>query len=442
MVSILLNYFFDPILRAPTLGSMLMCLSASLIGVLTYLRKESLIGEALSHATYPGVMLGALLSASIMTSEASLSSLPFFILGGAALSSLIGIWTMHLLIYRLRVKNDAALCFVLSTFFGLGVLIASRMQFTHTLFYKQAQVYLWGQAATMTDIHILLYGILFLLVAIPLILFYKEIKAATFDRNWAQALGLPTNFIDTLLFLLIVLSLVAGIRSVGVVLMSAMLIAPAISARQFTDRLSHMFLLSMLFGCLSAFLGNVLSFELSNKFALFLPTGPMIVLVSALIAIYALLFAPSRGLLIRLIRKIAFRLRTLSENILKTIYRQKKTSPISFDEILAYHALSPLFLRLILYNLTYSGWLKKAPQEMWCLTQEGSLRAQNIIRLHRLWEVYLVDWVGESAERVHKSAEEMEHVLTQEVESELSLLLKDPKTDPHHQPIPPPIDKL
>lgn len=439
MESTLLSYFVDPILRAPTLGSIFMCLSASLIGVIVYLRKESLIGEALSHATYPGVILGALFVAEFLPQE---HLLPFFILFGAALSSFLGIGTIHFLVRSLKVKSDAALCFVLSTFFGFGVLLASRMQFTHTLFYKQVQVYLWGQAATMTDFHIFLYGVLYLLVAIPLFIFYKEIKAATFDREWTKALGLPTHMIDGLLFLLIVLSLVTGIRSVGVVLMSAMLIAPAISARQFTDHLSTMFLLSMLFGSLAAFFGNVLSFEFSNYLNLPLPTGPMIVLISALIAVIALLFAPSRGLFVRYVRRLKFRIRTLSENILKTIYRQKGAESIQFNEILAYHALSPLLLSLILQSLTYSGWLKKREKGSWSLTQEGSLRAQKIIRLHRLWEVYLVDWVGAPAEKVHKSAEEMEHVLTKDVEKELALLLKDPKMDPHQQPIPPPSDNL
>ena len=437
----LLNYFTDPILRAPTLASILMCLSASLIGVMVYLRKESLVGEALSHATYPGVILGALIFAALGGLPDDLG-LPVFILLGAFVSSLAGMGTIHLLKKHLSINTDAALCFVLSSFFGLGVLLVSRIQFTHTLFLTRVQVYLWGQVATMTDIHIALYAVLSLIVILPLFFFYKELKAIAFDRPWSTAFGLPVIGLDALLFFLIVLSLVTGIRTVGVVLMSAMLIAPAIAARQLTDRLSKMFLLTAATGCFSAYVGNVLSYELSSSLQISLPTGPMIVLVAASIAFLSLLLAPSRGIVCRLLRKWRFRFRTLGENILKTIWRKKRDAPIEFNDILSYHVLSPLLLKLLLANLTYSGWLKKTGALQWSLTQEGSLRAQKIIRLHRLWEVYLVDWVGAPAEKVHKSAEEMEHVLTKEVEEELSLLLKDPKIDPHHQPIPPSHESL
>ena len=414
-----------------------MCLSASLIGVLVYLRKESLIGEALSHASYPGVILGALFFAEFISWDPTHPALPLFILLGATVFSFAGIWTIHFLEKELKVKNDSALCFVLASYFGLGVLIASRIQFTHTLFYKQVQVYLWGQAATMTDIHILIYALLTLIVVLPLALFYKEIKAATFDRSWSTVLGLPVTWINTLLFGLIVLSLVTGIRSVGVVLMSAMLIAPAVAARQLTDRLSRMFLLSALFGSLAAYLGNVLSYKCSEIFSVRFPTGPMIVIVSSAICLASLLFSPSRGLTVRWVRRMFFQVRTLSENILKTIWRTNGESPVAFEQIRSYHFLGPLYLRAILSYLSYSGWVKNEGDGHWSLTREGSLRAQKIIRLHRLWEVYLVDWVGAPIEKVHKSAEEMEHILTKEVEKELSLLLKEPRLDPHRQPIPP-----
>lgn len=442
MISTLLNYFTDPVLRAPTIGSILMCLSASLVGVVVYLRKESLIGEALSHATYPGVILGALFYAVFMEGSASDTWLPVYIMGGAFITSFIGIWSIHLLEKRLKVKNDAALCFVLSSFFGIGILLASQMQFTHTLFYKQVQVYLWGQTATMTDIHILVYALLFLIVSLPLFIFYKEIKACTFDRTWSQAMGLPVLWVDALLFVLVILSLITGIRSVGVVLMSAMLITPAVSARQFTNKLGPMFFIAGVAGMLSAYGGNILSFELSDKYGVSFPTGPMIVLLSSFICLLSLLFSPKRGMAFRKVRQISFQLRSLSENTLKTMWRVKEENPISLSELASYYTLSPLSLRAILAYLSHAGWVQKDRDKKWLLTREGALRAQKIIRLHRLWEVYLVDWVGAPAEKVHRSAEEMEHVLTKEVEDELSHLLKDPKLDPHFQPIPPAEENL
>jgi manganese/zinc/iron transport system permease protein len=71
------------------------------------------------------------------------------------------------------------------------------------------------------------------------------------------------------------------------------------------------------------------------------------------------------------------------------------------------------------------------------LTESGEREGARIVRLHRLWELYLVDVLGMGVERVHRSAEEIEHILTPELEERLSRILNDPSEDPHHQPIPP-----
>ncbi|HEY5260253.1 MAG TPA: metal ABC transporter permease, partial [Rhabdochlamydiaceae bacterium] len=131
--------FTDPVLRAPTLGSMLMCLASALVGVIVVLRKRSLVGEALSHAAYPGVVLAALFAAVFFPE--SEEGFAFIILIGAFLSALLGLWTIELLQEKFHVKADAALCFVLSVFFGFGILLASRVQFTHPLWYQKVQMF-------------------------------------------------------------------------------------------------------------------------------------------------------------------------------------------------------------------------------------------------------------------------------------------------------------
>lgn len=407
-----MNYFTDSVLRAPTIGCMLMCLSASLVGVFAFLRKQSLLGEALSHAAYPGVMAGVICAGFFISQEIS-----YYVIISAILSALAGVFAIHYLQTKYRLHSDTALCFVLSVFFGIGVTLASRLQFTHTTLYQQSLIYLYGQAATMTDKHITLYGALTLVILALIGLFYKELKVICFDRQYASSLGMPVRGIEALFFFLIVLSIIVGIRSVGVVLMSAMLIAPAVAARQFTNRLSLLFLLAGLFGLLSGFFGNYFSARLN------LPTGPMIVMVASAICFFALLFAPKRGVIVRLIRVLRFRDRCLQENILKGIWRNKEVT----------QNISAPYLAWILFRLTYSGWLDKSHQ----LTKEGNARAAKIVRLHRLWEVYLVNYLGVGAERVHHNAEEMEHIITPEVEKELTKLLHNPKLDPHKQPIPP-----
>lgn len=438
-----LDFFTDPILRGPTVGCMLMCLAAALVGVIVFLRKESLLGESLSHAAYPGVVLGIAIAGALGLSDAQESAISLLVMGGAFLSALLGLWVIGFLQRRLKVKPDASLCLVLSTFFGVGLTIASQVQFTHTVLFRQAQAYLFGQAATMHDTHIQIYGALSLAIIIAITILYKELQLIVFDCDYALSLGVPVRPVNGALFILIVLAVVIGIRSVGVVLMSAMLIMPAAAARQFSNRLYVIFPLAALFGMLSGFFGNYFSVTLSSAVELdhsnarlALPTGPMIVMVAALICFLSLLFAPARGVLIRGWRIAAFRYKSICENVMKTLWRFNHDREVSLSEIAALQSTSPVYLRLILANLWYNGWLMRIGKNKYRLTHEGYLWGAKIVRLHRLWEVYLVDYLGMGAERVHRSAEEMEHIITPELEKELTLLLKDPKHDPHAQPIP------
>jgi len=435
-------YFTDAVLRAPTIGCMLMCLASALVGVIVFLRKQSLLGESLSHAAYPGVIGGVIVAGLLNLHDENDSLISLLILGGAFVSALIGLIVIFYMQRKLKVSSDSALCFVLSAFFGIGLTLASEVQFSYSSLYRQVQAYLYGQAATMMDIHIAIYGGLSALIIFVIVLFYKEIQSIAFDRQYATSIGIRTHAIDCLIFLLIVLAVIIGIRSVGVVLMSAMLIAPAVAARQYTNKLHLMFLLSALFGTISGFLGNYLSGEITQLWSsdpqhgrLNIPTGPIIVIIASAICLLSLLFAPERGLLIRFIRIIHFRYRCIYENILKSIWRQPKRD-ITFEEIAKYHTASAWYIRFILYRLIKYGWLKRT-EIGYQLTVDGSIWAARIVRLHRLWEVYLVDYLGVGAERVHRSAEEMEHIITPELEKQLTLLLKDPKHDPHDQPIPP-----
>lgn len=430
----MIEFLTDPVLRAPTIGSMLMCFASALGGVLVFLRKESLVGEALSHATYPGVIGGLLFAAFIEVSSPFLLS--FYLLGGAFFSALLALYTIHYLERKWRVSSDAALCFVLSTFFGLGITLASYLQTPFPALYRHIQVYLYGQVATMTDIHIVIYALLSFGMITLLLVFYKELQAITLDRHYAKSLGIPVHLIDALVFVLLVSAIVIGIRSVGVVLMSAMLIAPAVGARQFSEKLTPIFFLAGLIGLLSGFLGNFFSVKLSLFYAdehLSFPTGPMIVLVAALFAFLSLLLAPERGLAARFIRGLFFRWNCLKENLLKELWHTQGTA--SLASLKRYQQVPSWIIWVVLHCLVRDGWIQKNGK-VYTLTHSGHQRAQRLVRLHRLWEVYLVDYMGMQAEKVHRSAEEMEHIITPQIEQALDKLLHYPRLDPHHQPIP------
>lgn len=421
-----------------------MCLAASLIGVILFLRKQSLVGEALSHAAYPGVILGVLFAGAWGLQHHAELWLSLFSLSGAFLTALLGLWMIQALGYWFRIPSDAALCFVLSTFFGVGLTMASEVQFIYTGLYKQVMSYLYGQAATMTDIHIVIYGCLAFFILFVIMLLYKELQVITFDRAYAKSLGMPVRRIDALILVLVALAVVIGIRSVGVVLMSAMLIAPVVAARQFTNRLSILFLLAAFFGVASGFLGNYFSVKLTDfliqaypSSRMILPTGPMIVIVASVICVSALLFAPERGMLVRLWRIARFHHHSVCENLLKSFWRMGPDQKLHFNEIRKYQGNSAIYLRFLLWEMVRKGWIEKTFRHHYQFTPDGKKRAAKIVRLHRLWEVYLAYYLEVGGERVHRNAEEMEHILTPELEKELTLLLKDPKKDPHQQTIPP-----
>jgi manganese/zinc/iron transport system permease protein len=430
-----LQFFIDPILRAPTWGSMLMGFVAALVGVMVFIRKRSLFGETLSHATYPGVTL-AIMIGGFFSLE---NQMPILVLLGALISALLGFWLIEEMEKRIKTPPDSALCAVLALFFGIGITIASFAQNSYPQLFRQTQTYLYGQAATMTDQHVVIYASLACIVLLFIIVFYREILLLSFDRQFAQAQGVPKKALEPWILLLVVIALVIGIRCVGVILMSAMLIAPAAAARQFTNRLSLMFVLSGFFGVISSFLGVYLSVFLSKKITghYAVPTGPMIILVSGSCALYALFFAPKRGLIFRYIRAAKFRALCFQENLLKSMWRlgQDGEKEITFKGIIERHGFSSLGARLFLFRLICRDMIEKKGGK-YCLTSLGNKRGARIVRLHRLWEVYLVNSLGLKSERVHKSAEEMEHILTPDLEQKLTEMLDNPRKDPHQQPIP------
>jgi manganese/zinc/iron transport system permease protein len=298
-------------------------------------------------------------------------------------------------------------------------------------------MFLYGQVATMTQPHIWMYTGLTLIVIAIIVFCYRLIVLVLFDKGFSKVLHVPVRLVETTLFFLLVLAIVIGIRSVGVVLMSGMLIAPSVAARQWSDQLSKIFVLSAVFGVVSGFLGNYLSLEIPLWFEVerfSLPTGPMILLSAIFFALFSLFFSPKRGVVLRLLRIAKFRLKCKEENLLKLLWKLQTEKGLSRKELQEKSGLSHMYTVFILWYLKRQGWLQRTCSK-YDLTNDGIQRAARVVRLHRLWEAYLV-YLGQGVEKVHRSAEEMEHIITPETEAELTDLLNDPKQDPHLQPIP------
>ncbi len=418
----------DATVRFVLFGAVMLAGATGLLGCFTFLRKRSLVGDAVAHASLPGICLAYLVSES---------KEPHVLLLGAILTGWIGAICIDLIRAHSPLKEDTAIAIVLTVFFGAGICLLTFIQGAGGAGQAGLDKFLFGQAASLVAKDLWALGILSLVLCGAVALTYKEFKILSFDPDFARAVGLRVHAYEVLLTTLLVAAIAIGLRMVGVVLMAALLITPAAAARQWTDRLPMMLLLAGGFGSAAGAVG-----AFASSLAPHMPTGPWIVVTVTLIFTVSLLFAPRRGVLARALR--AFRGRTVvaSENLITTLYRLGEHArdfgrAWPLESILRYRRLaSPRALR-ILARLEKQGFVR-GEKDHWILTGTGFRMAERIIRRHRLWELYLTEQVNLPVEKVHQDAEEVEHWLTQAQEDELEAILASPTIDPHTHPIPPP----
>jgi manganese/zinc/iron transport system permease protein len=279
------SIFLDPNTQWILIGSMLLGLSSGVIGCFAYLRKQSLMGDALAHAALPGVCI-----AFMLTGTKSI----FFFLIGAIVAGIIATALIGFITRNTRIKQDSSLGIILTVFFGVGIVLLTQIQHSNSGNQSGLDKFLFGHAASMiqTDVYTIA-GISAFLVVISF-LFFKEFKLLSFDSGFAKGIGLPTALLDQFIMLLIVTAVVVGIQAVGVVLMAAMLITPAVAARYWTEKLHVMIIVAGIFGALSGFVGTIVSTMANN-----LPTGPLIVLSATVLFVTSVVFAPRRGVIAR-----------------------------------------------------------------------------------------------------------------------------------------------
>jgi manganese/zinc/iron transport system permease protein len=349
---------------------------------------------------------------------------------GTVVAYLALVWLYQLQRQR-HIDPDTALVFVLASSFGIGVLIFSGLQHTLPKIYAFMQVFLFGQTATLHDGDALMFATLATLVSLGILLLYRALQLYLFDPSLAMQLKLQVHSIERWILLSLVISIMIAIQSVGVVLVSAMVLAPGIAARQYTDRLSWMFLLASLFGIVSSFVGTLIS--IFAPIVPPLPTGPCIVLSLVAWVLFSLCFAPDRGWLCKWLRRGRFRRKIIRDNLLKALWKSPGLDRQTLQQSLH---LSSLQLLLQWVELRYLKRWVHGSKHSYRLTPSGHRQAQAIVRFHRLWELYLTQEVGLHPFSVHQEAEEMEHIVTPELDRHLTSLLLNPKLDPHQQPIP------
>ena len=270
-------------------GAALLGIVSGALGTYAVLRRQSLLGDAISHAALPGVAIAFLLTGS---------KAPLLLVLGAAIAGWLGTLLIMSIVRLTRIKYDSALAVVLSTFFGFGLVLHTLIQRTGNANQAGLDTFLFGQAATILERDILTIGILGGIAIIIMLVFWKELKLLVFDEGFAASLGFSIRVLDILLTSLLVIAIVLGLQAVGAVLMSAMLVAPAVAARQWTDRLSVIMFLAACFGALAGVSGTIISSSAAR-----IPTGPTIVLCATVVVGFSIIFASNRGLLWGLIRQ-------------------------------------------------------------------------------------------------------------------------------------------
>lgn len=393
-----------------------------LLGCFVVVRRVALVGDAISHAVFPGVVAG------FMWSD---SRNPWIIFFCALLAGLLGVIIVRAIVSSTRLKSDAALGIVLASFFAVGVFWNSTQQLAGV------DSFLFGDLTTISDDDLWLMLGSTLIVSMLIFFFLRPFRVLSFDEGFAVGMGYPVKFLNALFFGLITFAVVVAMQAVGVILVSAMLITPAATAYLLTDRFQRMMGLSVLLGIIAA-LGGWWMANLDERFQ----SGPMITLCAAFIFSIAYFFSPRHGVLAKFLRHSGRKSRVHRENTLKSIYRiiesgGFKTAGVGVEQLAEVRKLS-------LEQVTKDGWdLIKNDEATWeeghsalFLTSAGWRRAAEIVRNHRLWELYLTAQADYAADHVHDDAEKIEHILGADTVRKLERDLDFPEFDPHGKPIP------
>lgn len=335
-----------------------------MLGSFAVLRKQSLLGDAISHAALPGIAIAFLITGAKDTNT---------LLLGALVSGLIGTFWIRSIVTKTHLKSDTALGLILSVFFGFGMLLLTFIQKQPNANQAGLDKYLFGQAATLVESDVWMMAIVTGICLIVMLTFWKEFKILLFDADYTKTLGFNTKTIDILITSFIVLAIVLGLQTVGVVLMSAMLLAPAAAARQWTNSLSKMVLLAAIFGAFSGVFGTAISASQNN-----LSTGPVIVIVAGVFVLFSFVFSPKRGLLFKQIRFVKNRRDLELHKTLAFMYHIAETH----DNISHPHTIKILnnfqgYTKGTLQKLVDRGFVE-LDGNMWHLTEEGFTTASNL----------------------------------------------------------------
>ena len=419
--------------RVVVLATTLLGCAAGLVGTFTLLRKRALMGDALSHATLPGIAL-AFIIATAWGKDGK--SLPILLLG-AGVTGLLGVGVILLLRNMTRLKEDTALGAVLSVFFGAGMALLGVIQQMREGHAAGLESFIYGKTASMGYHDAMLISSVALICTIACVLLFKEFKVLCFDEAFTGSCGFPVVRLDMALMALVVMVCIVGLQAVGLILMIALLVIPAAAARFWTEKMWGMALISGGLGAAGGMVGAGASAVFSD-----FPSGATIVLVCSACFFFSMMFGKERGLWVRTRRRLRLNRTVSHQHLLRAIYETLEASArsehqrseitrgqlgvataVSFSDLLPKRSWSPKQLRRTI-SRAQRAELVQCQGDRLILTQRGLDEATRLTREHRLWELYLMTHADIAPGQVDRDADAIEHVLAPEVIAELERLLK------------------
>lgn len=418
--------------RIVFLGTTMLGAAAGLVGSFMLLRKRSLLGDAVSHATLPGIAL-AFITVQLLGGDGK--SLPV-LLTGAMITGVMGMLCVTAIRRYSRLKDDAALAIVLSVFFGLGIVLFTVVQKMPGGNAAGLHHFIMGKTASMVLRDAVVIAVASTVIAAICLLLFKEFTLLCFDQGYAASQGWPAGFLDLLMMTLVAAVTVIGLESVGLLLVIALLIVPPSAARFWTDHMPRMTLAAACIGAASAYVGAFAS-AMAPKLA----AGAVITLAGAAAFLVSMLFGARRGLVGRWLRQRRLVRRVGRQHLLRAFYetieqRQQVAghratatrdhglrSHVAFDELLASRTWTRPQLKRWLRQALDAELIESMGEGAYRLRDAGIKLAQQAVRNHRLWEAYLIHFADIAASHVDRDADEIEHVLAPDMVRNLEELL-------------------
>lgn len=415
--------------RLVVLSTALLGVAAGLVGSFLLLRKRSLMGDALSHATLPGI--GIAFGVMVMAGGAG-KSLPG-LLAGATLSGIAGVLVMLAIRNTTRLRDDVAMGLVLSVFFGIGTAVLRMVQAMPQASAAGLESFIYGKTASMVESDFVVIASVAILAAALAVLLFKELAMLCFDEGFAASQGWPVLGLDLLLLGLVTAVTVIGLQAVGLILIIAFLITPATAARFWTERLSAMTGIAAVLGGASGWLGASISALLPR-----MPAGAVIVLVTAAVFLFSMVVAPARGVLARTLRRRRLRRKVNRQHLLRAAYEILEAealrrgprepvvnAPFRLEDLQRKRVWSARELQRVIRTEAGRGHIMEAGGGRLRLSEEGFGEAARITRNHRLWEVYLVTHAEIAPSHVDRDADMVEHVLDADLVRQLEAELRE-----------------